>query len=142
MATRDHQFSVSSRCELLPYLLTLPLGLSRKAAKDLLRFRAVTVARMTTVKHDTQLEPGDVVTIAAGKQVPAASIERHGLKIVHLDDDIVVVDKARGPAFDGIGGREGAHRASNPQRSSEGADKLAGRSRPSSCIDSIARPPA
>ncbi len=70
--------------------------MSRKAAKDLLRFRAVTVTRMTTVKHDTQLEPGDVVTIAAGKQVPAASIERHGLKIVYLDDDIVVVDKAAG----------------------------------------------
>jgi 23S rRNA pseudouridine1911/1915/1917 synthase len=93
---RDHQFSVSSQCELLPYLMSLPLGLSRKAAKDLLRFRAVTVARTTTVKHDTQLEPGDVVTIAGGKQVPAASIERHGLKIVHLDDDIVVVDKAAG----------------------------------------------
>ena len=96
MPTRDHQFSVSSRCELLPYLMSLPLGLSRKAAKDLLRFRAVTVTRMTTVKHDTQLEPGDVVKIAAGKQVPAASIERHGLKIVYLDDDIVVVDKAAG----------------------------------------------
>jgi 23S rRNA pseudouridine1911/1915/1917 synthase len=96
MATRDHQFNVSSRCELLPYLMTLPLGLSRKAAKDLLRFRAVTVTRMTTVKHDTQLKPGDVVTIAVGKQVPAASIERHGLKIVYLDDDIVVVDKAAG----------------------------------------------
>jgi 23S rRNA pseudouridine1911/1915/1917 synthase len=51
---------------------------------------------MTTVKHDTQLEPGDVVTIAAGKQVSAPSIERHGLKIVYLDDDIVVVDKAAG----------------------------------------------
>jgi 23S rRNA pseudouridine1911/1915/1917 synthase len=96
MPTRDHQFSVSSRCELLPYLMSLPLGLSRKAAKDLLRFRAVIVTGMTTVKHDTQLEPGDVVTIAAGKQVPAASIERHGLKIIHLDDDIVVVDKAAG----------------------------------------------
>lgn len=96
MATRDHRFSVSSRCELLPYLLTLPLGLSRKAAKDLLRFRSVTVSRMTTVRHDTPLEPGDVVTIASGKQIPASSIERHGLKIVHLDDDIVVVDKRAG----------------------------------------------
>ena len=37
-----------------------------------------------------------MVTIAAGKQIPAASIERRGLKIVHLDDDIVVVDKAAG----------------------------------------------
>jgi 23S rRNA pseudouridine1911/1915/1917 synthase len=96
MPTRDHQFSVESRCELLPYLLTLPLGLSRKAAKDLLRFRSVTVKRVPAVKHDTQLEPGDVVTIASGKQVPIASIERHGLKIVYLDDHIVVVDKRAG----------------------------------------------
>ena len=93
---RDHQFSVSSRCELLPYLLTLPLGLSRKEAKDLLRFRAVTVTRLTSVKHDTQLEPGDIVTIASGKQVPGASIERHGLKIVYLDEAVVVVDKRAG----------------------------------------------
>ncbi len=96
MASRDHKFSVSARCELLPYLLTLPIGLSRKAAKDLLRFRSVSVTRMTTVRHDTQLMPGDVVTIASGKQIPAASIERHGLKIVHLDDAIVVVDKRAG----------------------------------------------
>jgi RluA family pseudouridine synthase len=96
MPTRDHQFSVSSRCELLPYLIGLPLGLSRKQAKDLLRFRAVSVKRMTAVRHDTQLEPGDVVTIAAGKQIPAASIERQGLKIIYLDDDIVVVDKRAG----------------------------------------------
>jgi RluA family pseudouridine synthase len=96
MPTRDHQFSVNSRCELLPYLLTLPLGLSRKAAKDLLRFRSVTVTRVPSVRHDTQLEPGDIVTIASGKQIPAASIERHGLKIVYLDDHIVVVDKRAG----------------------------------------------
>jgi len=96
MATRDHRFTVSSRCELLPYLLSLPLGLSRKQAKDLLRFHAVTVARMTTVRHDTRLEPGDVVTIAAGKQVPAPSLDRHGLKIVYLDEDLVIVDKSAG----------------------------------------------
>jgi len=96
MPTRDHRFTVSSRCELLPYLLTLPLGLSRKQAKDLLRFRAVTVTRVPAVRHDTQLVPGDVVTIAAGKQVPAASLERHGLKIVYLDEHIVVVDKRAG----------------------------------------------
>ncbi len=96
MPSRDHQFSVSSRCELLPYLMTLPLGLSRKQAKDLLRFRAVTVKRIAAVRHDTQLEPGDIVTIASGKQVPAESIERHGLKIIYLDDDVVVVDKRAG----------------------------------------------
>jgi 23S rRNA pseudouridine1911/1915/1917 synthase len=96
MPTRDRQFTVSSRCELLPYLLSLPLGLSRKQAKDLLRFRAVTVTRVPAVRHDTQLEPGDVVAITAGKQVPAASLERHGLKIIYLDEHVVVVDKRAG----------------------------------------------
>jgi 23S rRNA pseudouridine1911/1915/1917 synthase len=96
MATRDHQFSVSARCELLPYLIGLPLGLSRKQAKDLLRFRAVSVDRVPTVRHDTELQPGDVVTIAAGRQVASESLDRHGLKIVHLDDYIVVVDKPAG----------------------------------------------
>jgi 23S rRNA pseudouridine1911/1915/1917 synthase len=115
MATRDHRFTVSSRCELLPYLLSLPLGLSRKQAKDLLRFRAVTVARMTTVRHDTQLEPGDVVTIAAGKQVPAPSLDRHGLKIVYLDEDLVIVDKSAGLLSMGSDGEKErtAHRILN-----------------------------
>jgi 23S rRNA pseudouridine1911/1915/1917 synthase len=96
MPPRDHQFTVASRCELLPYLLTLPLGLSRKAAKDLLRFRNVKVQRVPIVKHDTRLEPGDVVTISSGKQLPAESLDRHGLKIVYLDDHIAVVDKRAG----------------------------------------------
>ena len=39
MMTEDHQFRVASRWELLPYLISLPLGLSRKQAKDLLRVR-------------------------------------------------------------------------------------------------------
>ena len=39
MITDDHQFRDASRCELLPYVISLPLGLSRKQAKDLLRFR-------------------------------------------------------------------------------------------------------
>lgn len=96
MPTRDHQFRVSSRSELLPYLISLPLGLSRKQAKDLIRFRAVSVKRMAAVRHDTRLEPGDVVSIATARQIPAASLERHGLKIIYLDDAIVVVDKRAG----------------------------------------------
>jgi len=96
MSTRGNRFRVSSRCELLPYLLSLPLGLSRKQAKDLLRLRAVTVDRMTAIRHDTELQPGDIVTIAAGKQIPAASLERQGLKIIYLDNDIAVIDKRAG----------------------------------------------
>ena len=100
MMTADQQFRVASRCELLPFLLSLPLKLSRKQAKDLLRFRAVTVQREAPVshdvRHDTQLEPGDVVTIAPRKPMRDAALERVGLRIVHLDDAIVIVDKPAG----------------------------------------------
>jgi 23S rRNA pseudouridine1911/1915/1917 synthase len=94
--TADRQFRVTSRCELLPYLMSLPLGLSHKRAKDLIRFRAVTVQHKAIVRHDTQMEPGDIVTIAVRKPAPDAAPERHGLRIVHLDDAVVVVDKPSG----------------------------------------------
>jgi 23S rRNA pseudouridine1911/1915/1917 synthase len=93
----DRQFRVASRCELLPYLTGLPLGLSRKQAKDLLRFRAVTVQGKATARHDTELRPGDVVTIAAvRKPVSEPALERHGIRIVHLDDAVIVVEKPAG----------------------------------------------
>jgi RluA family pseudouridine synthase len=96
MMTEDHQFRVASRCELLPYLISLPLGLSRKEAKDLLRFQAVTVERKVRVRHDTELGPNDVVTIALRKRVRDDALEHHGLTIIHLDDTVVVVDKPTG----------------------------------------------
>jgi 23S rRNA pseudouridine1911/1915/1917 synthase len=92
----SQQFCVGEGCELLPYLLKLPLRLSRKAAKDLLRFGAVTVPRYGRVRHDTRLQPGDIVTIAKEKPAVAPGGEFQGLKIVHLDDAIVVVDKPAG----------------------------------------------
>src|SRR5215471_11302327 len=96
MMTEDHQFRVVSRCELLPYLISLPLGLSRKQEKDLLRFRAATVQHKTRVRHDTELGPNDVVTIAVRKRMCDDALARPGLKIRHLDDAVVVVDKPTG----------------------------------------------
>lgn len=90
------QFRVASECELLPFLLALPIGLSRKQAKDLLKFQSVGVRGKTRVRHDTELAPGDVVEIASGKQPDARPLERLGLRIVHIDDAIVVIDKPAG----------------------------------------------
>ena len=94
--TDTREFHVASGCELLPFLLGPPIGLSRKQAKDLLKFHAVTVRGKTRVRHDTQLEPGDIVEIAARRQVGDRSLERVGLRIVHIDDAIVVIDKPVG----------------------------------------------
>ena len=94
--TADRQFRVESRCELLSYLLGPPAALSRKVAKQLLRFGAVTVQHRRDVRHDTKLEPGDVVTVSTGKRRPDVEVALHGLRIIHLDEAVVVVDKPAG----------------------------------------------
>jgi 23S rRNA pseudouridine1911/1915/1917 synthase len=94
--TPDRQFRVESRCELLTWLLSPPARLSRKEAKQLLRRGAVTVQHRQNVRHDTKLEAGDLVTIATGKRARDAVVALHGLRIVHLDEAVVVVDKPAG----------------------------------------------
>ena len=96
MESDDRWFRVESRCELLAYLISLPLGLSRKRAKDLLRFHAVQVLNKPAPRHDSKLEAGDVVTIAPRRQLRIAALAHSTLKIVHLDDAIIVADKPSG----------------------------------------------
>ena len=92
----DRQFRVASQSELLPFLLSLPLGLSRKEAKDLLRFRAVRVPNKVPIRHNTQLQAGDLVTIALRKRPAESAQLRDGLRVVHIDEAIIVVDKPAG----------------------------------------------
>jgi 23S rRNA pseudouridine1911/1915/1917 synthase len=94
--TPDRQFRVDSSAELLPWLIGPPAKLSRKWAKDLIRFGAVTVQHKRNLRHDTRLEPGDLVTIATTKRTRDSEIDLHGLRIVHLDEAVVVVDKPAG----------------------------------------------
>ena len=93
---RSQRFSIGEEYELLPYLLTLSMRLSRKEAKDLLRFGAVTIPGHAQVRHDTQLKPGNIVTIATRKSPSAAAPDLKDLKIVHLDEAVVVIDKPAG----------------------------------------------
>jgi 23S rRNA pseudouridine1911/1915/1917 synthase len=53
----------------------------------------VTVQHRQNVRHDTKLQPGDLVTISSAKRRPDADVALHGLRIVHLDEAVVVVDK-------------------------------------------------
>jgi 23S rRNA pseudouridine1911/1915/1917 synthase len=94
--TAWRQFRVESECELLAFLLGPPVSLSRKQAKGLLRFHRVEVGGKTRLRHDTRLWPGDIVEIVGGREVDDRRLERVGLRIVYIDDAIVVVDKSAG----------------------------------------------
>lgn len=93
---KEPTFRVAQPEELLPFLLRLPLQLSRKDAKNLLRFKAVTVTGITHPRHDTRLKPGAEVKISFGKHTPQGTKLPGGLKILHEDDSIIVVDKPAG----------------------------------------------
>jgi 23S rRNA pseudouridine1911/1915/1917 synthase len=94
--TPGRKFRVASRGQLLPYLMGPAVGLSRKRAKDLLRRSMVFVTRKESVKHDTELSPGDTVTIAARTDSRQSLLEHVGLTIVYVDDAVAVVDKPAG----------------------------------------------
>jgi 23S rRNA pseudouridine1911/1915/1917 synthase len=51
---------------------------------------------VATVRHDTKLQVGNLVTITSRQAPPSTTPARYGLKIVHLDDAIVIVDKPSG----------------------------------------------
>ena len=90
----QREFPVATRCALIDFLLAPPVSLSRKRAKDLLKFRTVMVRGKSRVRHDTVLEPGDIVALAPRRNLDDRSLA--GLRIVHSDDAIVVVDKPAG----------------------------------------------
>jgi len=80
----------------MEFLLAPPVGLSRKQAKEFLKFQSVTVRGRAQVRHDTILEPGDVVEIAPRGKIGERSLAHASLRIVHLDEAIVVIDKPAG----------------------------------------------
>ncbi|MEA2625575.1 MAG: rRNA synthase [Candidatus Binatota bacterium] len=72
--------------------------MSRTEAKRLLRFRAVSVNGRSSVRHDTPVAPGDVLTfsVPSGRLAAAPEAPAWSPAIVHEDDAIVVVDKPAG----------------------------------------------
>jgi 23S rRNA pseudouridine1911/1915/1917 synthase len=94
--TKRREFHVGFESELLPFLLGLPMRISRNQAKDLLKFQAIAVRGKARVRHDTLLAPGDVVEFVSGRRPDDRSLEHAGLRIMYVDDAIVVVDKPEG----------------------------------------------
>lgn len=88
------QYDVYGGGELLPFLLERVKGKGRNALKSALARGQVSVNGAATTRHDHPLAAGDRVAIAWGKVAPAP--ELIGLRIVHEDDAIIVVNKDAG----------------------------------------------
>jgi 23S rRNA pseudouridine1911/1915/1917 synthase len=87
---------VRQSMELLQFLLSLPDGMSRKDAKNLLRFKAVAVPGVPAPRHDTPLRAGTEIRIALGKHTPAGTVLPSGVEIVFEDEALLVINKPAG----------------------------------------------
>jgi 23S rRNA pseudouridine1911/1915/1917 synthase len=93
---KEKTYRVNQSTELLPFLLALPERLSRKDAKNLLRFKAVAVSGVPSPRHDTPLRPGMEIRIAAGKHTPAGTVLPSGIEIVFEDESLIIINKPAG----------------------------------------------
>lgn len=71
-------------------------GYSKTKAKQLLKYRAVSVGNVPVTRHDQILQPGDEVLIKTEKEVGDGGKIGSGLTIMYEDESIIVIDKAAG----------------------------------------------
>lgn len=79
---------------LLPFLFESFPDAKRTTVKDYLKYRQVMVDGRVTTKFDTPLAPGAQVRVNTSREFQTFRNPR--LRIVHEDDDIIVVDKGYG----------------------------------------------
>ena len=87
-------FEVSQNDTLLPFLLARMNGKSRTSIKSMLTHGSIAVNGCHVTRHDTQLYPGDKVTITRASL--SRQLRHPLLRIVYEDNDLIVVDKHNG----------------------------------------------
>ena len=90
----EAEWIVEEPAELLEYLFEKMPARSRKAVKGILGRGQVSVNGRATTQFNDKLEPGDRVEIETRTGKHDAKIR--GLKILHEDQDIIVIDKEAG----------------------------------------------
>ena len=87
-------FNVKSQTKLLDFLFSAMPDRKRTTVKDYLKHRQVMVGQNVTTQFDTELFPGNTVSVNTSREFQTFSPPR--LKIVYEDDDILVVNKGYG----------------------------------------------
>lgn len=87
-------FNVKSQTKLLDFLFSAMPDRKRTTVKDYLKHRQVMVGQNVTTQFDTELFPGNTVSVNTSREFQTFSHPR--IKIVYEDDDILVVNKGYG----------------------------------------------
>ncbi|MFC5531481.1 RluA family pseudouridine synthase [Cohnella yongneupensis] len=92
--TPARQFAVTEPTELLLFLLDKLAGQGRNSVKSILAHGQVSVDDRVETKYNHPLKPGQIVSISKDKKTTAPGLI--GLRILHEDDDVIVVYKDAG----------------------------------------------
>lgn len=87
---------VEQAATLLPFLEARLTTWKRSTLKERLKLGFVLVNGEEITRHDHPLAPGDVVSVLDRARGLRPLVARYGLRIVHEDDALVVVDKPAG----------------------------------------------
>lgn len=91
---RDAEWIVKEPTELLKFLYEMMPTRSRNAVKGVLSRGQVGVNGEATTQFNDALQPGDRVQIHS--RVATDDVKMTGVKIIHEDDDIIVIEKEAG----------------------------------------------
>jgi 23S rRNA pseudouridine1911/1915/1917 synthase len=87
-------YDVKEPAKLLEFLLSKDTGKSRNKVKSYLAHRKISVDGIIITQFDHELKPGQQVSITKG--LVHGTVQYHGLKIVHEDAYLIVIDKQAG----------------------------------------------
>jgi 23S rRNA pseudouridine1911/1915/1917 synthase len=90
------QRTVTTPGPLLPFLLTAYPEVKKTKVRQWLKFGAVHVNGRSITKHNHELHTGDQIDIKAQKPAPEGPKLPSGLRILHEDDHLIVLEKAAG----------------------------------------------
>ncbi|WP_223192433.1 RluA family pseudouridine synthase [Paenibacillus sedimenti] len=88
------QFTVQEASELLPFLLQTLSSLGRNSVKSILARGQVSVNDKPVTAYNYKLEPGQTVTVSKDKVIEEVPFV--GVKILHEDEDVIVILKDAG----------------------------------------------
>lgn len=87
-------YHVEEETTLLPFLLK-NINKSRNSVKSILTRGQVSVDGQRTTKHNHPLKPGQVIEVLSNR-ASKKKMALTGIRIIHEDDDIIVIDKDPG----------------------------------------------
>ena len=91
---KERQLTVKENGTLLPFLLETLKEQSRSSVKAMLGHGQISVNKRVTRQFDTELKPGDVVSINYGRG--KVEFKNPLLRIVWEDNDLIVINKKEG----------------------------------------------